>query len=306
MAKVLLIGGSGFIGARLHQYLLQQGVDVTSADLELFGHWSSLPHQQEDFADLTKEVLAQYRTVILLAGHSSVKMCVGNMRSTFNNNVVNFISLINKLTQEQQLIYASSSSIYGGLSDEMICEDTHKYRALNFYDLSKYEIDSYAKLHDSVEFYGLRFGTVNGFSLNCRDDIMLNAMFKTAQIEGIVKITNPSIHRPILSLNDLCRAIYNIIREGTFATRGIYNLASFNATVKDISQRTADYMHARLIVSEDLPNAYDFTISTKKFNDTFGFSFQETIETILEELHRGQAQINFTNRNTAIKYGPQS
>ena len=306
MAKVLLIGGSGFIGARLHHYLMQQGVDVTSVDLDLFGHWSSLPNTQEDFANLEKGVLAQYRTVILLAGHSSVKMCLGNLRSTFNNNVVNFIALMNKLTKEQQLIYASSSSIYGGLSDEMICEDTDKYRALNFYDLSKYEIDSYAKLHDSVEFYGLRFGTVNGFSLNCRDDIMLNAMFKSAQINGVVTITNPSIHRPILGLDDLCRAIYNIVREGTFATRGIYNLASFNATVKDIAQGAADNMGVRLVVGDNLPNAYDFTISTSKFSSAFGFSFQDTIETILGELHRGQAQMNFTNRNKAIIYGPQS
>lgn len=306
MAKVLIVGASGYIGSRLHHYLIQQGVDVSAVDVQWFGHYSALSVQQDDFANLDKGVFAQYRTIILLAGHSSVKMCVGNMRSAFNNNVVNFLSLLSKLSKDQQLIYASSSSIYGGLSDELICEDTSKYRALNFYDMSKYEIDSYAKMHDAVEFYGLRFGTVNGYSLNFRDDIMLNAMFRTSVQDGVVKITNPSIHRPILGLDDLCRAVFTIIRDGSWTTRGVYNMASFNATVKDIAQGAADFLSSRLVVGADLPNAYDFTISTNKFCDAFGFSFQNTIPTILTEISRGQAQLTMTNRNNPIKYGPQS
>ena len=98
MEKVLIIGGCGYIGSRLHQYLLSQGMDITSVDLRWFGSFTNFYSVEQDFSELEKGFLAQFKTVILLAGHSSVKMCASNMRSTFNNNVVNFIALLDKLS----------------------------------------------------------------------------------------------------------------------------------------------------------------------------------------------------------------
>jgi len=306
MEKVLIIGGCGYIGTRLNHVLTQQGFDTLSVDLQWFGNHAVFANQLTDYADLTPEFLAQFSSVILLAGHSSVKMCVDNLRSCFNNNVVNFISLLGKLRKEQKLIYASSSSIYGGLRDIEMTEDSTEYRALNYYDLSKYEIDSYAKLSTNIQYYGLRFGTVNGYSLNFRDDIMLNAMYRTSIQEGVIKVSNVKIRRPILGLNDLCNAIVAIIRDGDYSKRGIYNLASFNAPVEVIGNMAADFLSSRVIVTEDRPNAYDFTISTKAFARAFNFEFKDTINSILTEISRGQAQLTLTNRNTPVKYGKQT
>lgn len=306
MEKVLIIGGCGYIGTRLSYALTQQGFDILSIDLQWFGNYSIFTNELSDYANLTPEFLSQFRTVILLAGHSSVKMCENNLRSCFNNNVANFVSLLGKLNKDQRLIYASSSSIYGGLSESEIPETSTEYRALNYYDLSKYEIDSYARLSTNLEYYGLRFGTVNGYSLNFRDDIMLNAMYRTSVQEGVVKISNVKIRRPILGLSDLCNAILAIIKVGDYSKRGIYNLASFNAQVGTIGKDAADFLSSRLIVSDDRPNAYDFTISTKSFSNAFNFEFHDSISSILTEISRGQAQLKFTNRNTPVKYGQQT
>lgn len=305
MDKVLIIGGCGFIGSRLYQFLLRQGMEVVSVDLEWFGKYAPLTNYQQDYKTLTPEFLAQFKTVILLAGHSSVKMCVGNLTGCFNNNVVNFLGLLNKLKKEQRFIYASSSSIYGGIGDELqaVEESSPKYRALNYYDLSKYEIDNYAKIYDKVEYYGLRFGTVGGFSLNFRDDIMINAMYRSSTLEHVIRISNPKIHRPLLGLNDLCLAVLTIIKNGEFSKRGIYNLASFNSTVEAIGKEVADVLSVPLVTSEDKPNIYDFTISTQAFCSNFNFAFRDTILSILSEIQRGQAHVTFTNRNTPITYG---
>jgi UDP-glucose 4-epimerase len=303
MEKVLIIGGCGYIGSRLYQFLTQQGIDVISVDLEWFGKMSSFANLQDDFKNLPEEFLKQFHTIILLAGHSSVKMCLNNLTSCFNNNVVNFLHLLAKIKKHQKFIYASSSSIYGSLSGELISEDTCKYRAINYYDLSKYSIDSYAQLSSDVEYYGLRFGTVNGFSLNFRHDIMINAMYYSSKKEGVVRINNPNIHRPILGLDDLCRAVYQIIRSGTPEKKGVYNLASFNSKVKDIGAEVADYMGAFLEITPDSPNVYDFTISSNLFCDKFDFKFQNTARTILDEISRGDAHLTYTNRNSPIKYG---
>lgn len=304
MDKVLIIGGCGYIGTRLFKHLTSIGYEVASWDLEWFGKHGAYENTQRDFSTLAPEYLWQFSAVVLLAAHSSVKMCEKNQNSCFNNNVRNFLSLMSKLKKGQKFIYASSSSIYGGLSVREMNEYTNEYRALNYYDLSKYEIDSYAKLSTDVEYYGLRFGTVNGFSLNFRDDVMLNAMYRTSIKENVVNISNPDIYRPILGLTDLCHAVSVIIKDGDFSKRGIYNLASFNSQVKDIGAKAAEILGVRLNTMEDRPNAYNFTISTQLFTDIFGYKFKETIDSILHEIMRGQALLNFTNRNTPQKYEP--
>jgi len=80
-----------------------------------------------------------------------------------------------------------------------------------------------------LQIYGLRFGTVNGFSRNFRNDVMINSMVFNALSNGKIFVTNHSI-------NDLFNAISVIIEAGTSKNSGIYNLNSFNSTVGEIGE----------------------------------------------------------------------
>ena len=115
MSKILLIGGSGYIGSRL-----QESLDVDVIDT----NWFNDSEACIDYRELTREDHSKYDTIILLAGHSSVKMSEGNLNSCFNNNVRNFIDLIEKL-DKQKLIYASSSSVYGSVGGRTVNEKYH-------------------------------------------------------------------------------------------------------------------------------------------------------------------------------------
>jgi nucleoside-diphosphate-sugar epimerase len=87
----------------------------------------------------------------------------------------------------QKLIYASSSSVYGNVADGYVDETYTNFIQHNQYDTTKYMIDLYAQLFN-VEFYGLRFGTVNGASSHVRNDVMLNAMTHSAINAGEIKL----------------------------------------------------------------------------------------------------------------------
>ena len=173
MSEILLIVGNVYIGSRL-----QQSLDVDVVDTNWFNDEGS----GEDFKDLTSKHYDDYDTVILLAGHSSVKMSEGNLNSCFNNNVRNFIDLIEKL-DGQRLIYASSSSVYGSVGGKTVNEKYYGFEPYNQYDISKHTADLYAQKSD-VEYYGLRFGTVNGCSPVLRTDVMINAMVSSALRDG--------------------------------------------------------------------------------------------------------------------------
>ena len=132
-----------------------------------------------------------------------------------------------------------------------------------------------------VEYYGLRFGSVNGWSPNMRTDLMINSMTTSALKKGEVNVFNAHAHRPIVSTFDIVRSIEAIINGGD--NRGIYNVASFNHNIGEIGKRVADYMKVPLIDKGTSPT-YDFTISSDKFKKTFNFEFESTVESIVQSI----------------------
>ncbi len=282
-SPVLIIGGMGYIGSALSVFLQDKGYQIECADLEWpSGSGSHLGYQlgyQMDYRDLNESDLQRYFAVIHLAGHSNVKACQMDPDGAFENNLVGFYYLLKKI-QDQKLIYASSSSIYNGSGAFPAHEEWDHFSALNLYDYTKFSIDHLAQISDK-DYYSLRFGTVTGLSPKLREDLMINCMVKSALEKRQVDIYCPSIHRPILGIQDLCRAVESILAGQD--RRGIYNLASFNSTVVEIGTYIADLMEVPLYIHEG-GTAYDFSIRTDKFQKHYSFEFKDCIETLVSSL----------------------
>ena len=143
MSNILIIGGNGYIGTQLYNYL---GSSVNVIDTCWFGK-SIEETLVKDYKTMSKEFYSEYDTIILLAGHSSVKMSEAKSNSCFNNNVKNFIELLDKLTT-QKFIYASSSSVYGSVGGRTVNEKYYGFEPYNQYDISKHTADLYAQKSD--------------------------------------------------------------------------------------------------------------------------------------------------------------
>ena len=310
--KILIIGGCGYIGSRLYKHLESYG-GVDTVDLEWHGNFSNPDNLNIDYKFLTKDFLKKYQHIVLLAAHSSVQMCQDNLLPVFKNNVSNFVDLLTLVNEGQSLIYASSSSVYGNISADYVDESCDEFIPYNYYDLSKQQIDAYAKLSDK-SFFGLRFGTVNGPSPNFRRDIMINAMTCSGIKDKKVKCFNGETNRPILSIDDLVMAIGRIIEKGDHSNRGIYNLASFNSTAGEIADKVAGCLG---IVCEDVDENksnevpdnpklkskyYDFSIDCSKFEKEFDFEFKGTVESITTAIVNEFSRINLTHRADAKLY----
>ncbi len=289
MKQVLIIGGCGYIGSSLYLYLTSKNYHITTVDLELFGNEINPKNIKKNYSDLSKDFFKKFDIIILLAGHSSVQMCLNNRKDSFENNVQNFIDLLEKI-DDQKFIYASSSSVYGNSKSKVVDETYDRYTPSNYYDLTKKVIDYYAQLSGS-NYFGLRFGTVNGYSPNFRSDLMINKMFLHAKEKKNITLYNANVHRPLLGIYDLCRAVEAIIKQDK--TPGLYNLASFNKTIKEIGQTVGKYLHTPVSITSDKDhNAYDFSIDTRKFQQEFNFVFNETVETIVKSIENNYKKLH--------------
>lgn len=281
MPRILIIGGCGYVGSRLYQHFLSKHYSLDTVDLEWYGNYVNPKNVKKNYSDLSEQDLKKYHTIILLAAHSSVQMCTNKGLDSFKNNVDNFVHLLEKITF-QKFIYASSSSIYGNTSSTLANELYDRYTPTNYYDVTKKVIDYYAQL-SNVCYFGLRFGTVNGGSPNLRLDLMINKMYEDARKKGRIIVYNREAHRPILGINDLCRAIEAIIEKS--GKKGIYNLASVNASIADISKKVSKKLGNVPVEYRGETRAYNFSISTEKFQKEFNFTFLDSIESIVDSLN---------------------
>ena len=283
--KTLLLGGNGYISSEVYKYLKSYGYDVVAIDS--CWHNENLGHNLIfDYKILSKEYYDSFDAIVLLAAHSSVPMCDGNFLSSFNNNTVNFANLLEKL-EDQKFIYASTSSVYGYVGGNQADEAFNDYRPNNNYDATKILSDQIAQ-RSNKNYYGLRFGTVNGSSDIFRTDIMINMMTSTYINESKIKLFAADIHRPVLGLKDLTRAIKAIL-DGD-ADSGFYNLASFNSTVSDIGTAVAEHLNCKIDRIEGKTNLqnqalpYSFSVTTEKFRTAFDFEFEENIASICDDI----------------------
>jgi nucleoside-diphosphate-sugar epimerase len=294
--KLLIIGGNGYIGTHLLDYLKINGLSSITTCLYLGKHSNDIKKLDDviyikaKYQDMPNEWFADFTDIVLLAGQSSCGNS-NNILNVIDNNIRNFAQLLENIGDNQKFIYASSSSVYGNTNNKEANEEYSYYEPYNYYDWSKYTIDQLAILSEK-HYYGLRFGTVSGFSRNLRNDIMINSMCYNAKTNGNIYVHNGYMNRPVLGINDLNKAILTIINNGTLDKSGIYNLNSFNSSVSDIANTVADICKVpckNLENNQDLnfkiqKKSYDIKISSDKFIKAFNFIFEDNIYSITNEL----------------------
>lgn len=315
MKNILIIGGCGYIGSALYSVLLtKSNYSIDTCDLEWYTNKINPLNIKKDYRDLTKEELAKYDVVVLLAGHSSVPMAENSVQfSAFHNNVSNFMILASKLKEGQKFIYISSSSVYNGIESDNVTEDATLKESITTYDKTKRAIDDFSvnQLYSKVEFYSLRLATVCGFSPNQRVDTMINMMVDTALNTGEIFLLNGKNRRPLLYMNDLLGTIQLII-ELDKDHRGIYNLSSLNATIEEVAEAVANETSSKITLADESkfssiiggkPMKLDFSISSEKIQATLGVKIDSTVHAMVTHITKNTKNIQHkSSRATGKDY----
>jgi UDP-glucose 4-epimerase len=275
--KILVLGGCGYIGSELYSHFEKDKDNkVLSLDLEWFDN-PGIKNVKYNYADVGPKYLEKFDVVIVCAAHSSVNMCIRNTYHAYKNNVYNFVKLLNDIDSKTKLIYMSSSSVY---NNKVNAKETERTGALNEYDRGKSDIDSWARFFGKNT-YGLRLGTVNGFSRNLRVDLMINNMVYDAMSYGRINMFNPDISRPMLFMEDLCQAVELFVYEDQ--PPGIYNVHSFNSTVGRIARQVSNVMGVP-VDYKGSSSGYNFSMDISKISSIGYKSSVGNAEQIAEKL----------------------
>lgn len=291
--KILIAGGTGFIGATLCPYLHSKGYDITVVDIGWFGNTlpKDIRYQERDLFDLRQEDLKGYDTVIFLAGLSNDPMAEYSPKDNFiyNTALPAYLGFMAREAGVKRMIMASSCSVYGYTQNRTFTEDDEA--VCNYpYGSSKLQGEQalFSLKAEDFSVICLRQGTVCGFSPRMRLDLAINTMLKNAIQKKEITLSNAKIWRPILGLRDLCQA-YEQAMNSDKEVSGIFNIASFNATVEELALETAAVLAEKMqikvnIVDKKVQDYRNYKVTCQKALDTFGYTPDQTAKSIIEEL----------------------
>jgi nucleoside-diphosphate-sugar epimerase len=308
--RLLVAGGGGYLGSVLIPKLLERGYKVDVVDLFWFGN--HLPRQvgilNKDIFQLTTEDLEPYQQVIFLAGLSNDPMAEYSPSKNFIFNAAApaYLAYIAKIAKVKRYIYASSCSVYGYTENELY-DETRPVSSSYPYGISKLQGEQAVMqlVDDSFSVISLRKGTISGYSPRMRLDLIINTMFKTAIRDHTITVNNPSIWRPILSIEDAATAYIRAI-EANATISGVFNIASGNYTVGEVADliKSAIRDRVEIPVSLCIKHIQDFRnykVSTQKAANVLSFhpggSVKSIVDNLIENMDKFQDWDNPTYSN---------
>lgn len=291
--KIMVVGGAGYIGTALVPKLAERGYEITVVDLMWFGN--NLPENinviNRNCNDLTEKSFLGYDQVIFLGGLSNDPMAEYSPARNFQENGATppYMAWLAQRAGVKRFIYGGTCSVYGYTVNELY-DETRPAKSVYPYGLSKLIGESGILQLQNPKFSTICFrqGTVSGYSPRMRFDLIVNTMFKSAVQDGVIRVNNPAIWRPILSIRDAVTA-YTRAVEAPYEISGVFNISSGNFTVGEVADIVRAGVIDRLSIKPKLEilNMQDFRnykVSVQKASDVLSVKTAFSVPEIVAEL----------------------
>lgn len=297
--KVLVTGGTGYIGRVLVPMLIDAGHEVTAIDRQFLNYDDVNKEYEEIGCKLYKDDI-RYFDPNLLRGQDAVVdlAALSNDPSGDLDPVktwdINYLGRVRvarmaKKLGVQRYIVASSCSVYGFRED--IANETTKPNPLTTYAQANIEIENDNLRLSDKEFTAtaLRFSTAFGYSKKMRFDIAINAMILNAFQSGKVKLMRDgNQYRPFVHVIDISRSILNVLGQDRGKVNGkIFNIGSDSLNVKLLD--LANIVKNKVGSNNEIewygdPDVRSYRVSFQKAVEELDFKTVMTIEKGVDEI----------------------
>ncbi len=276
----LVTGGAGFIGFHLSKSLLEKGAVVIGFDnmndyydvklkedrlalLEKYERYTFVKGDLSDNADVFR-VFQEYRPQIVmnLGAQAGVRYSIDNPRAYMESNMMGFFHILEacRYFPVDHLVYASSSSVYGGNEKVPFSTEDKVDEPVSLYAATKKSNElmahAYSKLYH-IPVTGLRFFTVYG-PYGRPDMAYFKFTNKILAGEPIQIYNNGDMYRDFTYIDDIVQGVENVLcnppaENGKGARYKVYNIGN-NKPVKLMDYvETLERCLGKTAVKEYLP-----------------------------------------------------
>lgn len=232
--KILITGTAGFIGSHLAKKLIKQGHHVIGVDS--INDYYSVTLKEDRLESIAKENFTFYKlklenyedlskvfkdnqpeVVVNLAAQAGVRYSIENPRAYIDSNIVGFMNILecSRHFNIKNLIYASSSSVYGANTSKPFSTSDNIDHPLSLYAATKKSNElmahTYSHLYN-VPTTGLRFFTVYGPW--GRPDMALFKFTKAIVNDEVIDVYNHgNMMRDFTYVDDIVEAISRLVKK---------------------------------------------------------------------------------------------
>ncbi len=246
MARVLVVGGAGYVGGWLTDEAINAGHEVIVFDKLLYEDTYLKPVQlvcgDVLDRDSLRPLLLWADTVVWLAAIVGDPACGLDPELTRWTNLETVERLVDDF--RGRILFPSTCSVYG--AQEGILTESSPLEPLSLYAETKVGAEKVLleSGSDAIVFrLGTLFGLGDDFS-RLRNDLVLNVLTIRAVLTGRMGVFGGQQFRPLLHVRDVATAMVPNI-DSTHS--GIYNLHAENVTILELAERIRVHVENSII-----------------------------------------------------------
>ncbi len=323
-ARILVIGGAGYIGSMLVHRLLDAGYSVTMLDRLLYGDASiqglkghpefRMERGDTRHLDDLVPVIQKADAVVHLAELVGDPLCVREPRTTFEINYLATASIarICDYLQINRFVYLSSCSVYGARPNpDEILDEKSPLAPVSLYAKMKINSERVILEMGTGNFSPciLRLGTVFGMSHRPRFDLVVNTLTAQAVRKRKIEIFGGNQWRPHVDVADVARAI-QLVLESSIGKVGneVFNVVGENRRIGEIADDILALLpNTEVVRYPDAVDPRNYRVSGEKAMRMLDFvpavSVREGIRAIAEALESGEIEDHEDKRySNALAY----
>jgi nucleoside-diphosphate-sugar epimerase len=277
--KVLVVGGSGYIGGLTCDYLKRDGFDVTVYDNLLYENrfLKEINFINGDVRDTEKlyEVSKDFDVIVLMSALVGDPACSVDHKLTEDINFKAIKNFCEVVSPNKHLIFMSTCSVYGA-QDGLLNEES-KTNPLSSYASTKLASEKYILEKNGTVF---RLGTVFGLGdtySRLRMDLVVNVLTMKAIKDGEITINGGEQWRPIIAVKDIAEYVTEACK---MKYPGIFVLSKENVIIKELGQRIVDVIPETKINYTEISfqDARNYKVDNSKSLDVFKYKAKVTVE----------------------------
>ena len=216
--KILIIGGAGYIGTELSNYLVKKKYKVSCVDTFWFDTKldKKVKKIKLDVRNFSFSIFENYDVVINLAYLSNDPLCEINARDTWESGPLATYYMMEACIKYKvkKFIFASSGSIYGLKKEKKVTEELG-LDPITDYNKSKMICEKVIENYKNrIKIVILRPATVCGYSPRMRFDVSVNNLTIQALQNKKINVFGGKQIRPNVNIADISRIFQHFIFKG--------------------------------------------------------------------------------------------